>query len=51
VKEVQEKIVLDFPIKFLWTTNVHQFTDEKVKNWWFSLDRYEFALSPLWMDA
>ncbi|MBM3138892.1 MAG: ABC transporter substrate-binding protein [Chloroflexi bacterium] len=50
VLDVQRKIVLDFPQRFMWTTNVHQFLDNRVKGWWFSLDRYENYWAPLWMS-
>ncbi|MEX2229015.1 MAG: ABC transporter substrate-binding protein [Dehalococcoidia bacterium] len=58
VKEAQEKIVLDFPIKHMFTTNVHYFIDQRLKNWNFSLDGYEHRLydpsdntQQMWLDA
>ena len=52
VKEVQELIVLDFPIKFMFTTNVHQFIDESVHDFEISLDRYDqYGIETVWLDS
>ena len=52
VKEVQELIVLDFPIKFMFTTNVHQFIDNRVHDYEISLDRYDqYSTETAWLDS
>lgn len=52
VKEAQEKIVQDFPIKFMFTTNVHQFIDQNLKDYDISLDRYDnYSIESAWLDA
>ena len=52
VKEAQEKIVLDYPIRFMFTTNVHQFIDNSLKDYSISLDRYDnYAVETAWLDA
>jgi peptide/nickel transport system substrate-binding protein len=50
VMDVQKKIVEDYPMRFMWTVNVHQFLDPKVKGWWYSLDRYENYWAPAWVS-
>ncbi len=52
VKEAQEKIVLDYPIRFMFTTNVHQFIDNTLKDYEISLDRYDnYGVETAWLDA
>jgi peptide/nickel transport system substrate-binding protein len=52
VKEAQEKIVLAYPIRFMFTTNVHQFIDNTLKDYEISLDRYDnYAVETAWLDA
>jgi peptide/nickel transport system substrate-binding protein len=52
VKEAQEAIVMDFPIKFMFTTNVHNFYDNSLKGFDFSLDRYDqYGYETAWIDA
>jgi peptide/nickel transport system substrate-binding protein len=51
VKEAQEMIVNDFPIKFMFTTNLHLFTDEKVKGWFYPTDLYDGRKAEAWLDA
>ena len=52
VKEAQEKIVLDYPIRFMFTTNVHQFIDNKLHGYNISLDRYDnYSVETAWLDA
>ncbi len=51
VQDVQKKIVLDFPMAFMFTTNNHNFTDQKVKGWFYSLDLYDGRIETLWLDA
>ncbi|MDZ7726916.1 MAG: ABC transporter substrate-binding protein [Dehalococcoidia bacterium] len=36
VREVQRLIVQQFPMKFLYTTNLHEFTQPRVRNWFYS---------------
>lgn len=50
VQDVQKKIVMDFPMSFMWTVNIHEFLDQSVKGWWYSLDRYENYWASLWLD-
>ena len=51
VQDVQKKIVMDFPMNFMFTTNNHNFTDQKVKGWFYSLDLYDGRIDTLWLDA
>ena len=51
VQDVQKKIVQDFPMSFMFTTNNHNFTDQKVKGWFYSLDLYDGRIESLWLDA
>jgi hypothetical protein len=44
-------VVRDFPMKFMFTTNLHQFTDPRVKNWFYGGDLYNGRLRGLWLDA
>src|SRR5690606_4559764 len=51
VEEVQLMIVRDFPMKFLYTTNSHQFVGEHVKNFFWPADLYDGRIHELWLDA
>jgi len=52
VKEAQEKIVLDYPIRFMFTTNIHQFINNELKDYEISLDRYDnYGVETAWLDA
>lgn len=51
VQDVQKQIVLDFPMKFMFTTNLHEFTDKKVKGWFYHTDLYDGRLVEAWLDA
>ena len=51
VQEAQRMIVLDFPMKFMFTTNLHQFTDQKVKGWFYPTDLYDGRKAEAWLDA
>lgn len=50
VLEAQRKIVLDFPMKFMFTTNQHEFTDPAVKGWFYHTDLYDGRVETLWLD-
>jgi len=51
VREVQRKIVLDFPMSFMFTTNLHEFTDPKVKGWFYPVDLYDGRKATAWLDV
>ncbi len=51
VMDVQKMIVQDFPIAFMFTTNLHEFTDKKVKGWFYSADLYNGRVHNVWLDA
>jgi len=51
VQEAQKMIVNDYPIKFMFTTNNHLFTDEKVKGWFYPTDLYDGRKAEAWLDA
>jgi len=51
VQEVQKVIVQEFPMCFMYTTNNHNFTDKKVKGWFWPVDLYGIRLQELWLDA
>lgn len=51
VQEAQRMIVLDFPMKFMFTTNNHLFTDQKVKGWFYPTDLYDGRKAEAWLDA
>lgn len=50
VLEAQRMIVLDFPMKFMFTTNLHEFLDPRVKNWWYHTDLYDGRIETMWLD-
>ncbi|MBI5948974.1 MAG: ABC transporter substrate-binding protein [Chloroflexi bacterium] len=51
VQEVQKTIALDFPMAFMHTTNNHNFTDKKVKGWFYSPDLYNGRIHKVWLDV
>jgi peptide/nickel transport system substrate-binding protein len=51
VQEAQKMIVEDYPIKFMFTTNLHLFTHEKVKGWFYPTDLYDGRKGEAWLDA
>ena len=51
VMEVQKTIALEFPMAFMFTTNNHNFTDKKVKGWFYSNDLYNGRLHNVWLDV
>jgi ABC-type transport system substrate-binding protein len=51
VEEVQKKIVLEYPVKFLYSVYLQQFVDPKVKNWFYSLDGYNVRVEDAWLDG
>jgi peptide/nickel transport system substrate-binding protein len=51
VQEAQEAIVRDYPIKFMFTTNLHEFVDGKVKGWFYPTDLYDGRKADAWLDA
>ncbi|MGE3074098.1 MAG: ABC transporter substrate-binding protein [Dehalococcoidia bacterium] len=51
VKDVQEKIVNEFAVKFMYTTNNHIFVDKKIKGWFFPTDLYDGRKATAWLDA
>jgi peptide/nickel transport system substrate-binding protein len=51
VQDVQKKIVLDFPMKFMFTVNLHEFTDPKVKGWFYPVDLYDGRKATAWLDV
>lgn len=51
VQDVQKKIVLDFPMNFMFTTNNHNFTDKRVQGWFYSLDLYDGRIESLWLNS
>lgn len=50
VEEVQRKIVLDYPMSFIYTPNGHYFTNSKVKGWFYPNDLYDGRLKNVWID-
>lgn len=51
VQEAQRLIVKDFPIAFMFTVNLHEFTDNKVKGWFWSQDLYDGRKAEAWLDT
>jgi len=51
VQEAQRMIVQDFPMRFMFTTNLHHFTDDKVKGWFWPTDLYDGRKAEAWLDA
>lgn len=51
VQDVQTKIVNEFAVKFMYTTNNHIFVDKKIKNWFFPTDLYDGRKATAWMSA
>jgi peptide/nickel transport system substrate-binding protein len=51
VQEVQKKIVQDYTMSFMFTTNNHNFVDPKVKGWFWSTDLYNGRVESVWLDA
>ena len=50
VEEAQRKIVLDYPMSFIYTPNLHFFTHSKVKGWFYPNDLYNGRLETVWID-
>lgn len=51
VQDVQTKIVNEFCMKFMYTTNNHIFVDKKIKNWFFPTDLYDGRKATAWMSS
>jgi len=51
VHDVSKDIVLDFPLKFMYTTNYHEYADSKIKNWFWEQDLYRNTMEGLWLDV
>ncbi len=49
VREAQEAIVLDFPMAFLYSPNIHAFTSSRVNGWFYSQDLYNGRIRELWL--
>lgn len=50
VLDTQKKIVLDYPMSFIYTPNSHRFTQAKVKGWFFPNDYYNGRRETVWID-
>jgi ABC-type transport system substrate-binding protein len=50
VTEAQRKIVLDYPMSFIYSPNGHLFTHSKVKGWFYPNDYYNGRLEAVWID-
>jgi ABC-type transport system substrate-binding protein len=50
VQDVQKKIVMDYPMAFLYTSNLHFFTQAFVKGWFYSTDLYNGRIETVWLD-
>ncbi len=50
VEEAQKRIVLDYPMSFMFTNNNHFFTWPQVKGWFFPNDLYNGRLERVWLD-
>jgi peptide/nickel transport system substrate-binding protein len=50
VLEAQRKIVLDYPMSFIYTPNLHLFTSSKVKGWFYPVDLYNGRMETVWID-
>ncbi|MGH2584828.1 MAG: ABC transporter substrate-binding protein [Dehalococcoidia bacterium] len=50
VQEAQRKIVLDYPMSFIYTPYSHRFTNGKVKGWFYPIDGYDGRLETVWID-
>lgn len=51
VHDAQKMIIEDYPMKFMFTTNYHEFAAKRVKNWFWERDLYRNTLEGLWLDA
>jgi peptide/nickel transport system substrate-binding protein len=51
VQEAQKMIVEDYPIRFMFTTNLHQFLNAKVQGWFYPTDLYDGRKADAWIDA
>lgn len=51
VADVQKKIVAEYPVGFLFSVLLQQFTDPKVKNWHYSVDGYNVRVEDLWLNT
>ncbi len=50
VDVAQRMIVQDYPMSFMFTTNLHCFTQSKVKGWFFGNDFYDGRRERAWID-
>jgi hypothetical protein len=44
-------IVKDFPMAFMFTVNLHEFTDNTVKGWFYPKDLYDGRKADAWLDV
>ena len=51
VQDAQKMIVQDFPMSFMFTTNNHNFTDPRVKDWFWSTDLYNGRVEKVWLSS
>jgi ABC-type transport system substrate-binding protein len=51
VDDVQKQIVLEYPVKFLYSVYLQQYVDPKIKDWFYSLDGYNVRVEDAWVDA
>jgi ABC-type transport system substrate-binding protein len=51
VHEAQRMIVQDYPMKFMFTINLHRFTAPELKGWFWERDGYSARLEGAWLDV
>lgn len=49
--DVQKQITLEFPVSFNHSLLLQQFTDPKVKDWFYSIDAYNVRVEDMWLDT
>ncbi|MEZ4481330.1 MAG: ABC transporter substrate-binding protein [Dehalococcoidia bacterium] len=51
VQDVQKQIVQKYPMKFMFTTNRHDFIDKRVHGWQYPVDLYDGRATSVWLDS
>ena len=51
VQDVQKQIVQKYPMKFIFTTNRHDFIDKRVHGWQYPVDLYDGRATSVWLDS
>ncbi|HEY4669237.1 MAG TPA: ABC transporter substrate-binding protein, partial [Tepidiformaceae bacterium] len=51
VQEAQRMIVQDFPMRFMFTVNLHHYTEDRIKGWFWPTDLYDGRKAEAWFAS